>query len=288
MKGKTRLTIYLRTIKKHFIQGMRVKKLRLKWALPFQFTNILLGVLSYIYYAQTFGAKSPFLKPYGGNFLAYILIGMVVNSLLVSTMRAPSSKVMRLFMSGMSSGRQTISLMDHIMLSGDPMSAVIIGQILDSWVDEVVTIVIYLVAGYLLGFKLEYNANYLLAIIAVILGVLASLGIGFISASLVFIIGPWRGIDPMLWIVSTLGGVFSGVYFPIEVIPENIRFISYLLPQTYVLEVCRDALLRRVGFFEPIYPLTVLLIYTIILLSAGVFFLRKALVFLRKNPIPGL
>jgi ABC-2 type transport system permease protein len=77
-----------------------------------------------------------------------------------------------------------------------------------------------------------------LAIIA--LGLVAGLAIGTLSASLKVLA---KQGDPILFIYGLLVQVFSGVYFPIDILPAPLRWISWLIPHTYVIVALRGALM---------------------------------------------
>ena len=129
------------------------------------------------------------------------------------------------------------------------------------------------------------TALIILAIIA-LLAVLACSGIGLLSAGILVRYSIWGGTEPIGWLFTILPPVFSGVYFPIEVIPERVRWVSKLLPQTYVLEAFRRALLNPSA---PLLPsLAPLLAYTAIALVVGIVVFRCTIDFLREVPVAEL
>lgn len=280
------LNLYIRTIIEYSLRFLRFKYMWIQWVLPFEVLNVFLTLLAWIYYAQTFGAMSPLLEPYGGDFFSYLLLGMLFNTFFLYSIRAPSLRFLGLIRSQIGMGGMYLSEIDHIRLSGRPISAALIGSMIDGFIIEGLTAFAYLTAGFLLGFKLSATANYPLAALAIMLGVLANLGIGFISASMAVLIGTWRGEDPIVWFFTAMGSVFSGVYFPIEAIPEGLRTIGYLLPQTYALIIARTAVLGQVT--QPtLTSLYGLAFCAIALLMAGAWLFAYGLQLIRKKGLAG-
>jgi ABC-type multidrug transport system permease subunit len=52
---------------------------------------------------------------------------------------------------------------------------------------------------------------------------------------MITILGAWKGIEPVRWLVGVLTELVSSVYFPVEVLPEQLQAVSQLLPQTYAM-----------------------------------------------------
>jgi ABC-2 type transport system permease protein len=72
---------------------------------------------------------------------------------------------------------------------------------------------------------------------------------------------------------AQLGGfltsfLLAGYIFPVENIPQPLRFLSNFVPMRYYLEVIRDAFLRG-GGWQAIWPAPIVLC-----LLSGLFFLR--------------
>jgi len=79
-------------------------------------------------------------------------------------------------------------------------------------------------------------------------GSLSFIGLGIV-ASVLPLLFPERGAQ-MTHVIQALLLLFSGVYFPISVLPGWMQSISRLSPATYVLEGMRAALLNGAGLSE--------------------------------------
>jgi ABC-2 type transport system permease protein len=79
-----------------------------------------------------------------------------------------------------------------------------------------------------------------LAIVVLLLGIAASHAVGLVAASVKLLS---RRADPVTTIYLLAATLFSGNVYPLELLPEPLRLISYLLPQTYVIGAIRSALM---------------------------------------------
>ena len=78
------------------------------------------------------------------------------------------------------------------------------------------------------------------ALLALFLGIVACNALGSFAASFILLFK--RG-EPVVALYSLAAGVLGGALFPIDVLPPWIRWISYLVPHSYVISAMRDVLL---------------------------------------------
>ncbi len=89
------------------------------------------------------------------------------------------------------------------------------------------------------------NANLAAGAIMLLAGSLSFIGVG-IMGSVLPLLFPERG-SQMTHVIVALMLLISGVYYPIEVLPEALQKLSVLSPATYVLVGVRAALLQGAG-----------------------------------------
>lgn len=92
--------------------------------------------------------------------------------------------------------------------------------------------------GMLLGARFEWS-QLPMVILIVIFGFISGLAIGTLSASLKVLA---KSGDPILFLYGLAAQVFGGVFFPVSTLPAPIRWISWLIPHTYVVAAMRGAL----------------------------------------------
>ena len=95
-----------------------------------------------------------------------------------------------------------------------------------------------------LFFRLDLShANYLTATFMLLAGSISFIGFG-IAAAVLPLLFTERG-SQMSYIVRAVLLLVSGVYYPIEVLPQWMQPLAKISPATYVLEGLRAALLRN-------------------------------------------
>lgn len=110
-----------------------------------------------------------------------------------------------------------------------------------------------------LFFKIDLSqANLPGALLVLVAGSFSFIGFG-IMASVLPLLFPERGAQ-MTHVIQAVLLLFSGVYYPISVLPEWMQKVAMLSPATYVLAGMREALLENATMdelWQYIWPLLV-------------------------------
>lgn len=131
---------------------------------------------------------------------------------------------------------------------------------------------LYLVFGAIF-FGVTYDGSYLLAFLILILTTLVFASLGILSASFAMVFK--RG-DPIAVLLGTSTAVFSGVFFPPQLLPESMQNISMILPATYGLQAIRGVLIEDNGLNEARGPILTLLIFLAVLLPISLWVFSRA------------
>ena len=70
---------------------------------------------------------------------------------------------------------------------------------------------------------------------------------------------------------------FSGVIYPIDVMPKFFQFISYLFPTTFSLKVIRSRLIEENSYFELTPDLTIIFLISLFSFFMGIFSINLSL-----------
>src|SRR5512141_11742 len=102
------------------------------------------------------------------------------------------------------------------------------------------TTVVLIVLVLFFGIDLSH-ADFLTAIVLMLVGSLSIIGIGMMAATLPLI---WveRG-DQMVFVIQSLLLLISGVYYSVTIQPAPMQVVSALSPATYILDGVRQALI---------------------------------------------
>ena len=154
-----------------------------------------------------------------------------------------------------------------------PLSQIIIGSATWSYAFTTLRVLIYLLVGIvLLGVSFR-GANYLGALLALILSIIAFASMGIIAASVIMVIK--RG-DPVTSLIGSVSTLVGGVLYPVEILPGWLQAIARLLPLTYALRSMRLALLSGASWQELLPDLLVLLFFCIVLFPLSLYAFRQA------------
>lgn len=126
-----------------------------------------------------------------------------------------------------------------------------------------------------LFFDLQFeNADFLSAIVIMLVGSISFVGIGVV-ASILPLLYPERGAQ-MTHIVQAFFLLVSGVYYPVEVLPNSLQVLSKISPATYVLQGMRAALLPETSTHDPLTYVWPLLVMGLVMLPLGVYLFQRA------------
>jgi ABC-2 type transport system permease protein len=125
-----------------------------------------------------------------------------------------------------------------------------------------------------LFFDVHYQGSFLLALLFLILTTLVLACIGILSASFAMVFK--RG-DPLAMLLGTGSALFSGVFFPTQLLGKGFGTISRFLPPTYGLDGIRRVLIEGQGLAEVRDPLLTLMVFLAILLPFSLWVFARAI-----------
>jgi ABC-2 type transport system permease protein len=125
----------------------------------------------------------------------------------------------------------------------------------------------------ILVFDIMVVGNVLLAFLAVAILGISCQALGILLSSLAKRAEQAIQFFPLVVLPAFL---LSGIFWPIQAIPEWIRPFSYLVPPTYAVDACRAVMLKGWGL-DMIWPdLLALVIFAVIFLALAVWTLKRS------------
>ena len=227
---------------------------------PFSFfwrgSSILFNLVTFYFLGcLVSGPTAGYLSSYGGGaYFPFVLVGLALTGFQGVALTSISWAIQY----GMYTGT-----LESMLVTPTPLSTIVFSSVLYQFVSALIPIMLYVVFGAaLFGFSLA-KANLLSAVVMLALTLLAHLPLGIFSASFLLIFK--RG-DPVTSLVGSFSALMGGVYFPLAVLPGWLQTVSFFLPFTHALEGLRQAVLNGRNLLELSTQVTVLGIFTIILL----------------------
>jgi ABC-2 type transport system permease protein len=131
---------------------------------------------------------------------------------------------------------------------------------------------LYLFFGWLF-FDVHFQGSFLLAFLFLILTTLVLACLGILSASFAMVFK--RG-DPFGILLGTGSALFSGVFFPTQLLGSGFSAVSRILPSTYGLDGIRRVLIEGQGLSQTREPLLTLFIFLAVLLPFSLWVFGRA------------
>ena len=236
-------------------------RLSFLWSLVGIFTSAFM----FYYMARLLGpAASLHLQEYGGDYFAFLLLGIVFVRYLNVALHGFSSGIRR---------AQSDGTLEAMLMTPTRTGVVAFGSSLWSYTRTTLEVLVYLVMGRLfLG--VDLRGNVMAAVLVLLVSVVAFSAIGVISASIILVIK--RG-DPVVWVFGTVSSLLGGVYYPITILPDWVQGLAQLLPITYALRALRLALLQRASLTDLAGDLLILIGFCVLLVPLSLYAFQMAM-----------
>ncbi|HDD64190.1 MAG TPA: hypothetical protein ENF53_03415 [Thermoprotei archaeon] len=244
-----RFKLLVRVIKAMGKMHFATKYAYFVWVFPFEVVQLVIDILLWFFFVNALGGSYAFEEKYSVNPIHFLLIGIIASRFLNYNVSGIFSIVRNLFQSSYSTALQRLSYQEYLSMYNIEHRYWLIGVMFWEYFRTCIIAVIYLLVGYL-GFGLRLNISpdgLLLALLTFILGIIATLGIGMVSAGVYLYIGVYRGAEPVQWTIRLLSKIISGTYFPVETLPIALQYIALILPHTHTLTCLRNILLIGKG-----------------------------------------
>jgi ABC-2 type transport system permease protein len=186
--------------------------------------------------------------------------------------------VLNYFMTGFSSlanairSEQMQGTLESVLLSPISVPTVVVASSAWDFVLATFHSSLYLFFGWLF-FGVHFRGSFLLALIFLVLTTLVLASLGILSASFAMVFK--RG-DPFGILLGMGSALFSGVFFPTQLLGSGFGTVSRMLPPTYGLDGIRRVLIEGQGLAEVREPLLTLFAFLAVLLPFSLWVFARA------------
>ncbi len=229
--------------------------------------GVVVPVLIYFFIGDLVG-EAP---EVGADYFTFATIGLFVSTILQGALSGFGGSLQR----AQNRGTFETLLVEPVPWSFLPF-AMNIWRVVDSFISAILI--------FLLGLAL--GANYTMGGLPafgtlIILGVLASTAIGILSSSLMLLA---KRSQPILTLYGLAASLLAGAVFSVDQLPAYLRWASYLLPHTYVINSARAVLMDDPGTFSiPLGTAVIALVaFNIVVFGLGLWLFSRSLQYARK------
>jgi ABC-2 type transport system permease protein len=202
-------------------------------------------------------------KNYGGNYVAYVLLGVLLNQMALAALDGPFQIISEAFWD---------KRLETYRLAVQGIWSNILGRV--GWQVLFATtlqgLAFILVVAFR-GIPVDTHVNIPLLGMIYLLLIGSNLGLGLAGASLFFLLEVKSGQDPITWAYRYLVMLLSGLYVPLSLLPAWLNSLSNFLPQTSAFSASRALLLTGAEWSSPLVSgnILILTLGTIISITAG-------------------
>jgi ABC-2 type transport system permease protein len=248
-----------------FLRRDLITNLSYRVSFAFQLISVFFSIAVFYFISQLFGqAAAPYLEPYGGDYFAFVLLGIAFAGYFGVGLSSFADSLQR---------AQSTGTLEAMLTTPSRLSSLLLSSSLWDYLMTTLRVLVYLGLGAgFLGVNLA-NSNLVGAGLVLILTILVFSSLGILAASFVMVLK--RG-NPVTWAVNTFSSLLGGVYYPVAVLPAVLQALAALLPITYALNALRLALLQGASISELAPDLLALGAFGVVLLPASLLSFRWA------------
>lgn len=185
--------------------------------------------------------------PYGTNYVTFVVLGLCVHYISFTNLGDPYSRVARIYWGG---------TMDLFLLSPLSYFTPMMGIMFRSVIDDYPRVVLSVLFGGLFFGATFYTAHLGLATLFLILSLLATFGIGMISASSFYLFNFKQQTEPVRFLFQdVIVALTAGYFYPLTVLPYPLQILGSFIPHTYALDALRRLVVPGGDLVAPALPL---------------------------------
>lgn len=248
-----------------------VEDLSYPMAVTFRQIGVVLPAFLYYFVARLFEAEGTANHAAVGDYYTFLIIGLATSAVLQALLSGFGSQLQY---------AQDRGVLETLLV--EPVPWLILPIALNLWrlMLGAVGAGLLLAIGGLLG--AEYRLAGVPAFVGIVaLGAVATSAVGITAASLLVLA---KRSAPALSLYGLVASLFAGTLFPIELIPGWLRWVSFLVPHTYTIDLGRAFLMQAppppvVSIEQAVLGLAV---FSVFGLAAGLWLFSRSLQYSRK------
>ena len=225
--------------------------------------------LSVSLFLKDYAAAS--LAEYGGDFVSYMVIGVVFFQSASVILTLPYESVNTAFWD---------KRLEVYNASAWGIWAFITGRFLWTFTYQlIIQAAVLTVAVLFADVKLSLSVPVLPLFVYYAGFLFTCFGFGLMGAGNFFTLEVKQGREPLTWLTDILARIFSGIYYPLSVLPSGLRFISNIVPHTWAFRGIRLIMINGAGFghADVLKGALILSAFAAVSMSLGILTLNRAL-----------
>lgn len=255
------------SVARAFVRRDFLMEFSYRTAFILKFTFIAAAVPIIYFISKVFqGAQPDALAEYGsgGQYFAFLLIGIAFQDYVSYSQSAFNTNMRE---------HQLMGTLEIVMLSPTPVVLIPVFSSLWGYFFTSLRFLMFLLFGMLFGLDLSAIDIPALTLV-VVLSIVSMSAVALLSASVVILVK--RGGDAITALLTGATVLFSGVLYPVSVLPDWMQFISNILPYTHSLEAMRKTILNGAHTFDLLFEFQVLIGFSAIMFPIAILAFNKS------------
>ncbi|MDM8527196.1 ABC transporter permease [Anaerolineales bacterium HSG24] len=224
-----------------------------------QVIGILVSISIFYFISQILGtAISPYMSRYGDiDYFHFALMGIAFYPFIGISANSLSESIHEY---------QHTGTLEVLFISPTPILPLLLMSTLWRYCWATGETLFYLLTA---AFLFQADLNWMgisSAFVVILLTIFANMGLGLINASFVLVT---KRVSPLARLTRVITNLLSGIYYPIEILPNWLQTFSYFLPATYAFEALRQTMLQGAKLSDIGLLLLPLIAFSLILLPIG-------------------
>tara|TARA_Y100001980_G_C14541892_1_gene320050 strand:+ start:820 stop:1635 length:816 start_codon:yes stop_codon:yes gene_type:complete len=215
--------------------------------------------------------ESSRLERFDGNYFLFLISGVMV---LLFISRILSTAV---FFMG---SAQSQGYLESLLATKTSLFSVLLGSIAFPYFQSLIRVSILFVFAYIfdsesINFFQIFDAVFILSI-----SVIPFLGLSFVICGFILIYKKASFLSSFILLGCA---VFSGIFFPVSVLPSFLQTLSLLFPSTASVSLMRARVIEGIPYNELYVEFFSLFIYSSIYLILGIIIMKRSIVIAKRN-----
>jgi len=237
-----------------------------------QIMGIFFSMFIFYFVSKLVGAgQNNILDKYGGNYFSFLLIGIAFSDFFLTSINSFSEEIRR---------GQLFGTLEALLVTPMSTTQILIYSSLFNYLFSCFRFFVYILFGKLFFGLTFSNINISLIIIIFLLSILSFWGIGMISATFVII---FKQNSPIKWLLGPATGLLGGIFYPTDILPNSLKYLSNFLPITHSVEAIRLILFKGANIYNILTQVISLIVFSILLFPLGIFLFNFGLKIAKQN-----
>lgn len=194
--------------------------------------NSILPLVLFFFISKMIDPEAESLKKYGGNYFAFVIVGLAFYQYFQRALTAYSKQIQR--------DQVTGCLESMLGTQTEPHISILLSTLYSMLFSSFHLFIVFF-GGYLFfDFKLD-QINFLSTFVVFFLSLCVFLSFGLLSAASIIL---FKKGDPLGWLLINTNMVVGGAFFPVGVMPEWLQRFASIVPAKYSLDALRLTMIK--------------------------------------------